>query len=122
MNRKTAIILLLGLFGLGALLAPASLHRGTYAQNRVLRPDPGSQVPRERISIGQRGNDDDENTPFELNGVVWRNKRTFIESGARCATATVDETSALEVQQALDQFNQTRTGGGSDAASAQLQV
>jgi len=121
MNRKTAIIVL-GLFGLGALIAPASLYHGTHAQNQIQRPDPGGQVsPRGAIGSGQRRNDDD-NGPFELNGVVWRNKLAFIESGARCSTEAVDEIDAKDIQQALDQFNQTRTGGGGDAASAQLQV
>lgn len=121
MKRMTAIIVL-GLFGLGALAAPASFYRGTYAQNQLQRPDPGGQISaRGIIGSAQRRNDDD-NGPFELNGVVWRNKLAFIESGARCATRDVDEIDANAYQQALDQFNQGRTGGGSDAAMAQLQV
>ena len=35
--------------------------------------------------------DEDDNIPFHMNGHVWRSKKAFIESGARCATRHVDD-------------------------------
>lgn len=94
MNRKTAIFLLLAVFSVAALAALTSVHRGAYAQNPQRR-----DVPERPVQPSE-----DENLPFTLNGVTWRNKRAFIESGARCSTGNVDVMEAQELQQTLRRF------------------
>lgn len=124
MNRKTTLILLLGLFGLSVLSVLTSFNRGTYAQNQVRKLGTSRQTAsREPADSRQNGsNDEDDNRPFNLNGVVWRSKRAFIESGARCATPTVDDIDANDIQRSLEQFNQTRTRDGGNLSRAQVEV
>jgi hypothetical protein len=45
--------------------------------------------------------DEDDNIPFHLNGYLWRSKKAFIESGARCATRHVDEIESEEVERGI---------------------
>ncbi len=116
MKRKTGIILLFGLVGLGAIGVLLPLKRAIYAQNQLPR-QPQSREPAEPRQ-GRGG--DDENAPFALNGVVWRSKSAFIESGARCATVSVDDIDARDIQQRLEQFRQTREGN--KASRTQLEV
>ncbi len=64
-----------------------------------------------------RGNGDlqqaDEGT-FVLNGVEWRSKKAFVESGARCSTRHVDELEASEIDKALARFKAERGGSVED--------
>ena len=58
------------------------------------------------VTIGQavqaQGMDDeDDNIPFHMNGDVWRSKKAFIESGARCATRHVDDIERQEVDNSI---------------------
>ena len=122
MNRKTAVILMIGLFGLGIICAPASLNQATQAQNPSRRLDPDGQNPQAEPLVNAQRKNDDDNGPFEFNGVMWRNKLAFIESGARCATESVSENDARDIQQVLDQFIQAREDRVGQASQAQLQV
>ena len=56
--------------------------------------------------------DEDDNIPFHLNGHVWRSKKAFIESGARCATRHVDEIEGEEVENTIRKANGGRNGSG----------
>ena len=67
MRKRTAWILLATGFGLASILTIGETIRA------------------------QGPGDDDDNIPFHLNGHLWRSKKAFIESGARCATRQVDE-------------------------------
>lgn len=122
MNRKTVMILLLGLFGLCALYTPTFLNGGTYAQDTLRRQGASRQVQSRDTTDNSQTKDDDDNTPFALNGVVWRSKRAFIESGARCATPSVDDITTLELQQKLERFNQVRARFGANTSRAQLET
>jgi Pregnancy-associated plasma protein-A len=117
MNRKTAMYLLFASLSLLALGTLTSFHRGIYAQNPVRRVVADRSVLPPEPQTG-----DDETTPFTLNGVIWRNKRAFIESGARCATGNIDSIEARELQQTLEQFKQTRAQRNSEAARAQVET
>src|SRR6188768_2468004 len=69
------------------------------------------------VTIGQavqaQGmDDDDDNIPFHLNGHVWRSKKAFIESGARCATRHVDEIEGDEVEKNIRKVANGRGGPG----------
>ena len=118
MKRKTGILLLLGLVSLGTVGALLLLKRATFAQNQLS----GQSQSREPAASRQGRSADDENAPFAFNGVVWRNKRAFIESGARCATLAVDDIEARDIQRQLEQFRQTQTRGGNGASRAEAVV
>jgi hypothetical protein len=59
--------------------------------------------------------DADDYTPFVLNGREWRNKKAFIDSGARCATLPVDEMEAAEIDAANAQFRQAQRSRGEES-------
>jgi len=61
--------------------------------------------------------DDDDNIPFHLNGHVWRSKKAFIESGARCATRHVDEIEGDEVERTIRKIANGRGGSGGQGSS-----
>jgi Pregnancy-associated plasma protein-A len=61
--------------------------------------------------------DEDDNIPFHLNGHVWRSKKAFIESGARCATRHVDEVEAEEVEKARRKAANGRGASGGQTSS-----
>lgn len=61
--------------------------------------------------------DDDDNIPFHLNGHVWRSKKAFIESGARCATRHVDEIEGDEVEKTIRKVANGRGGPGGQGTS-----
>ena len=61
--------------------------------------------------------DDDDNIPFHLNGHVWRSKKAFIESGARCATRHVDEIEGEEVEKTIRKAANERGGSGGQGSS-----
>lgn len=51
-------------------------------------------------------------SPFHLNGHSWKNKQSFIQSGARCGTRHVDEIEAREVDAAVARLaSAARTAG-----------
>ena len=107
MNRKKVTIILLALFMLSLIAVPTYLNRGIYAQEPSTQATLGNRA---QDPLGRRqGGDDDDTTPFTLNGVTWRSKRAFIESGGRCGTQNVDEIDTRTIQQTLDRFNETRT-------------
>ena len=56
--------------------------------------------------------DEDDNIPFHLNSHVWRSKKAFIESGARCATRHVDEIEGEEVEKAIRKTTNERGASG----------
>jgi len=101
MRKRTAWILLATGFGLASILAIGEVIRA------------------------QGAGDEDDNIPFHLNGHVWRSKKAFIESGARCATRHVDEIEGEEVEKFIHKTANERGGsggrgssGGSDVAPA----
>jgi len=61
--------------------------------------------------------DEDDNIPFHLNGHVWRSKKAFIESGARCATRHVDEIEGEEVEKAIRKAANGRGASGGQGTS-----
>ena len=61
--------------------------------------------------------DDDDNIPFHLNGHVWRSKKAFIESGARCATRHVDEIEGEEVEKTIRKAANGRGASGGQGSS-----
>jgi hypothetical protein len=61
---------------------------------------------------------DEDSAPFELNGREWRNKKAFIDSGARCATLPVDAIEAAQIDAANSRFLETRRGKGEEADRA----
>jgi len=64
-------------------------------------------------AIGAQGvADEDDNIPFHLNSHVWRSKKAFIESGARCATRHVDEIEGEEVEKAIRKTANERGASG----------
>src|SRR4030095_10615194 len=66
--------------------------------------------------------DDDDNIPFHLNGHVWRSKKAFIESGARCGTRQVDEIEGEEVEKTIRKAGNERGGSGGQASSEASQL
>ncbi len=56
----------------------------------------------------------EDNVPFTLNGKTWVSKKTFIESGGRCATRHVDEIEAAQIEAALARFLAGRGKGASE--------
>jgi hypothetical protein len=65
----------------------------------------------------QGAGDDDDNIPFHLNDHVWRSKKAFIESGARCATRHVDEIEGEEIEKAIRKAANERGGPGGQGRS-----
>jgi Pregnancy-associated plasma protein-A len=61
--------------------------------------------------------DEDDNIPFHLNGHVWRSKKAFIESGARCATRHVDEIEGEEVEKSIRKADNRRSGSAGQRSS-----
>jgi Pregnancy-associated plasma protein-A len=61
--------------------------------------------------------EDDDNIPFHLNGHVWRSKKAFIESGARCATRQVDEIEGDEVEKTIRKATNGRGGPGAQGSA-----
>ena len=59
-------------------------------------------------------------TPFELNGMEWRNKAAFIRSGARCATASPDEHVIARESQRIVDFNAKRGLAPADTSVQRL--
>jgi hypothetical protein len=49
----------------------------------------------------QGNNDEQDETPFHFNDKAWRNKKAFIDSGARCATRQIDDIEADEIETKL---------------------
>src|SRR5262245_21161479 len=72
------------------------------------------------VTIGQaikaQGMDEDDNIPFHMNGHVWRSKKAFIESGARCATRHVDDIEREEVDNSIRKAT-NGTDGSADRTS-----
>jgi Pregnancy-associated plasma protein-A len=66
--------------------------------------------------------DEDDNIPFHLNSQVWRSKKAFIESGARCATRHVDEIEGEEVEKALRKAAKERSASGGDKSSGEPEL
>lgn len=58
-------------------------------------------VVNQRSRAQGRNSDEQDDTPFQFNGKTWRNKKAFIDSGARCATRHVDEIEADEIEAKL---------------------
>jgi Pregnancy-associated plasma protein-A len=65
----------------------------------------------------QGNSDEQDETPFHFNGKTWRNKKAFIDSGARCATRQIDEIEADEIEAKL-RGNRGGNGGGGKAEEA----
>ena len=93
MRKRTAWMLLATGFGLASILTIGEVIRA------------------------QGAGDDDDNIPFHLNGHVWRSKKAFIESGARCATRHVDEIEGEEVEKTLRKVANGRGGPGGQGSS-----
>src|SRR5262249_48836932 len=73
------------------------------------------------VTIGQalkaQGMDEDDNVPFHLNGNIWRSKKAFIETGARCATRHVDDIESDEVEKSIRKAGDGRGGTGGQTGS-----
>jgi hypothetical protein len=93
MRKRTAWILLATGFGLASILTIGEVIRA------------------------QGVGDEDDNIPFHLNGHVWRSKKAFIESGARCATRHVDEIEGEEVEKTIRKVANERGGSGGQGSS-----
>jgi len=93
MRKRTACMLLATGFGLAFILTIAEAIRA------------------------QGVGDEDDNIPFHLNGQVWRSKKAFIESGARCATRNVDEIEGEEVEKHIRKAANERGGSGGQGSS-----
>lgn len=63
------------------------------------------------ISLAQGGSAGD-GVSFILNGHVWKDKRAFVESGARCATVHPDSAMRYEIEKALRGFNERLAASG----------
>lgn len=98
MRRRTAWILLATGFGLASILTIGEIIRA------------------------QGVADEDDNIPFHLNGHVWRSKKAFIESGARCATRHVDEIEGEEVEKTIRKVANERGGSGRQGSSGVYDV
>jgi len=63
--------------------------------------------------------DEGRDVPFHFNGKTWRDKKAFIDSGARCATRHVDDIEGRKVHDLLLRFQAGRSGGsgGTDGTS-----
>jgi Pregnancy-associated plasma protein-A len=68
----------------------------------------------------QGNNDDTDETPFHFKGKAWRNKKAFIDSGARCATRQVDDIEADEIEAKLKGNRGGNGGGGQGENAARL--
>ena len=66
----------------------------------------------------QGNSDEQDDTPFQFNGMTWRNKKAFIDSGARCATRHVDEIEADEIEAKLRGNRGGNNGGGNGEEAA----
>ena len=68
--------------------------------------------------------DEERDVPFHFNGKTWRDKKAFIDSGARCATRHVDDIEASDVHHSLKRFNAERSGasGASNGASSEASL
>jgi len=60
----------------------------------------------------QGNSDEPDDTPFHFKGKTWRNKKAFIDSGARCATRQVDDIEADEIEAKLRGNRGDNSGGG----------
>jgi hypothetical protein len=98
MRKRTAWMLLATGFGLASILTIGEVTRA------------------------QGVGDDDDNIPFHLNGHVWRSKKAFIESGARCATRHVDEIEGEEVEKTIRKAANERGGSGGRGSSEPSQL
>ncbi len=84
----------------------------------------GGQMDTGRVTkegVASQINTDDQ-TPFELNGHVWRNKKAFIQSGGRCNTPLVDEAEALAIDTALERFKAEQRGGEAERPGGSVTV
>ena len=72
-----------------------------------------------RAEPALQSNGDDQNVRFRLGGKTWKNKKAFIDSGARCGARQVDDIEAAEIHGKLARFLefQKAGGGGSEARS-----
>lgn len=64
----------------------------------------------------------EDNTPFIFNGVEWRSKKAFIESGGRCSTKPVDEIEAREIDKSLARFKAENRGGEEERPGGSVTV
>src|SRR5262249_16441434 len=68
-------------------------------------------------ALRAQGMDDDDNIPFHLNGHIWRSKKAFIDSGARCAPRHVDDIEGDEVEKSIRKGANERGGSGGQTSS-----
>jgi len=74
---------------------------------------PGSPGIRSTQAQGIDDDDRDDGIPFSHNGKVWPSKKAFIDSGARCATPSVDEIRGGQIHDFLEKLKATPDGDGS---------
>src|SRR5947209_20571891 len=79
---------------------------------------PGSPGIRSTQAQGIDDDDRDDGIPFSHNGKVWPSKKAFIDSGARCATPSVDEIKGGHIQDFLEKFK----AKGGKSASTQVEA
>ena len=69
-----------------------------------------------RIGQGFDDDADEEDVPFKFNGVIWRNKKAFLEN-ARCKAPIVSEGKRADIQMALERFKTERKMAGEDVSA-----
>lgn len=99
---------LMVMLALVALALTVVMTRSTHNANAQ---EGGVLVGNER---GAQQQDIDDNVPFVLNGREWRNKKAFIESGARCSTPIVDDIETAAVDAANARFMESRRSKGEE--------
>jgi hypothetical protein len=101
---KQKVLIVLALVALALTLVVTRSTHNAQAQD-------GKQMGTDRAS-GQNDLQQSDEGTFELNGIEWRSKKAFVDSGARCSTKHVDELEASEIDKALERFQKERGGNG----------
>lgn len=86
------------------LVTPALAQRESVPRTSAVQKVEPAEV--EVVSQDEWG----DGVPFEFEGVTFADERTFVLSGARCATPDVSEEEQAAVDQQLRQFNALRGG------------
>jgi len=103
--RKVLFGIALVLMGLALVSPRLSLVNPSHAQGA--KKADGAKIDPATPTDEEEGEDD---IPFQFNGRTWRNKKAFIDSGARCAAKHPDEIKARRLQDEQDKFKASRDG------------
>ena len=111
--RKVLFGIALVLMGLALTSPHLSLLNPSHAQG-------AKRVDSAKVIAATPSDEEDEasEVPFRFNGRTWRNKKAFIDSGARCSVKHPDEIKARQLQDEHERFKMSR-GGDKTQADAQ---